>query len=161
MDLDPIEREHERQIIRKQKKKRKSLEDKKKKILSKIKKLPKKTTKIECDRIWTEIIKKKAGYKSELSGNKDCVLAAHHIVAKPNLRLRYEIKNGICLDNGKEHIFGIHNKYNPAKVQEIHNKIINHIGQETYNWLLSLRHDKTKQDLDLIKIYLQNELKKL
>jgi len=56
-----------------------------------------------CDEIWSDIIKAKAGYKSEYSGKLgkqaggDEILNAHHIVGKPNHRLRYDFDNGICL----------------------------------------------------------------
>ena len=163
-----ILREQLRQENRKKEKAQKSRLRQKEnyfKSLSKKKKVPSEIpTKKELDSLWTEIIKRRANYKSEISGKskKDGInLTAHHIVGKPNLRLRYELKNGICLDNGAEHIFGIHNKYNPAKVQEIHTKIIKHIGGDAYNWLLSMRNSKGKGDLKLIKLYLSEELAKL
>lgn len=124
------------------------------------------TRKKRCDNIWSEIIKRKAGYRSELSGVLGrkvgglAILTSHHIVGKPNYRLRYELKNGICLINGNEHIFGVHNKYDPVKSKKYQDLIIEKTGKDNYEWLLTLRRDK-KSDLKLIEIYLQEELKKL
>lgn len=131
----------------------------------KLKKLfSKSNLKKECDDLWFYIIKYKAGFKSELSGNytikKDGTIGgicAHHILAKPNFRLRYEIKNGICLTLG-EHKFGIHN---PNRQAEYLDRIINHIGKDTYEWLKTLKWCKSKGNLVLVKVYLQQELDKL
>lgn len=130
----------------------------------KSKKIPRiKPKKKILDDLWSDCIKARAGYKSELSGKPgkkiggDYILTAHHIVGKPNNRLRYELDNGICLENRSEHIFGVHSK-DPAKSREYQDKIINKIGQKKYEKLLSLRHSVSKQDLQAIKIYLQIKL---
>lgn len=122
------------------------------------------TKKIE--NLWIEVIKARAGYKSELSGKEgkqiggDTILTAHHIAGKPNNRLRFELDNGICLDNGTEHLFGIHNKFDPVKVKYYHDKIVEYIGEERYNRLLELRNYKGKVDLGVVEIMLKQELKK-
>ena len=55
-----------------------------------------------ADRLWADIIKARAGYKSEISGKTEN-LQAHHVHKKPNLALRYSLDNGICLTAG-EHL---------------------------------------------------------
>jgi hypothetical protein len=123
----------------------------------KLKKQP--SLKKQCDLLWANIIKKRAEYKSEiseLSGN-----VAHHIVAKPNNRLRYELRNGICLNNAKEHIYGVHHKFDTTVAREYQDKIISKIGADRYVYLLSLRKGSYKTDLKLVKIFLQQELIKL
>ena len=117
-----------------------------------------------CETLWNNIIKERAGYRSELSGAKGKViggnvaLAAHHIAGKSNYRLRFELKNGICLINGKEHIFGVHN-HNPLISKEYQDKIIAYIGKERWEYLKTLKYRQKKADLNLIKIYLEEELK--
>lgn len=117
----------------------------------------------QCDNLWYEIIKKRAGYKSELSGQHgkqiggDSILNAHHIMAKPNFRLRYELQNGICLTQG-EHKWGVHN---PNKAEEYRDKIIAYIGQERWDFLKSLKSSGGKPSIYLTKLYLENELAKL
>ena len=122
-----------------------------------------KSLKKECDSLWSEIIKKKAGYISELSGkagrqiNGDFIICAHHIGGKANYRLRYELDNGICLTNG-EHSFGIHNADRSEDYRE-QIKLVK--GRDIYKRMLALKREHGKTDLQLIKIYLQNELKQL
>ena len=112
-----------------------------------------------CDKLWSDIIKERAEYKSEISDLPGNV--AHHIVAKPNLRLRYDLDNGICLSNATEHIFGAHHKFDTVRARKFQDLIINKIGRERYNKLLSLRKGSSKVDLKLIKIFLEQELNKL
>jgi len=118
-------------------------------------KLPKSLKKI-CDNLWRECCRAKAEYKSELSGDTK-ILQIHHIVNKPNNRLRFEILNGICLTRS-EHIFGIHSR-DTVIANGYHNRIILEIGLDRYNYLLSLRKGVYKTDLKLVKIYLQEQLK--
>ena len=119
-----------------------------------------KSLKKQCDELWAEIIKKKSGYKSELSGkeggqiNGEFVICAHHIGGKANYRLRYELDNGICLTNG-EHSFGVHNA---DRAEEYREKIKRIKGSDIYNKMLTLKRQHGKTNLQLVKIFLQNEL---
>ena len=88
------------------------------------------------------------------------VLCAHHICGKPNYRLRYEIDNGICMDNNVEHVFGVHS-FDPEIAREHQDKIIAYIGEERYERLKTLKHRQKKADLKLIEIYLEGEMKKI
>ena len=129
---------------------------KKTKIITK----KKKSLKKQCDELWFELVKTRAEFKSELSGRNDEYVAGHHIAGKSNYRLRYEPKNGICLLYRSEHTFGVHNS-DPSTARRYQDAIIAHIGQDTWDWLLSLKSCEEKQDLRLIKIYLENEIAKL
>lgn len=117
-----------------------------------------------CDKLWTEIIKIKAGNKSEISGRSDGALGAHHVHGKGSYALRYDIRNGICLDNSHEHIYGVHNKLNHTIASHfqmrINERLILREGEDIFQKLDQLRWC-TNSDLNLIKIYLTNELKKL
>ena len=120
----------------------------------------KKSLKKQCDELWFELIKTRAGFKSEISGRNDEYVAGHHIAGKSNYRLRYEPKNGICLLYRSEHTFGVHS-HDPTIARHYQDATIRHISWETWQWLLSLKSCKEKQDLRLIKIYLENEIAKL
>ena len=126
-----------------------------------------KSLKKQCDDLWTYAIKLRAGFKSELSGKLgrqaggSTILTAHHIYGKSNYRLRYDLKNGICLDNHSEHIWGVHNRNNPPLAYSIHEQILKKIGKKTEKYLQSIRQFKGKVDLKLIKIHLEQEIKKL
>lgn len=118
----------------------------------------------ECDLLWSEIVKKKAGYKSELSGAKgkqiggDNTLNAHHIAGKPNYRLRYAIEFGICL-TFDEHINGIHNA---GRAEYYRQRIIHVRGIDVFEKAKMYKNDYShKSDLFLIKEYLSQELEKL
>ena len=115
-----------------------------------------------CDELWSEIIKRKAGYKSEYSGKLgkkaggDEILNAHHIVGKPNYRLRYELENGICLTGG-EHKFIAHH----TGRQEMFRERIKQIkGKDIYDKLNALRN-VTSKDIKLTYLFLSEKLKEL
>ena len=123
----------------------------------------------ELEELWKQIIKVRAGFKSELSGisgkqiGGSESITAHHIVGKGTDRLRFlEFDNGICLVNGSEHIFGVHHKWNPARAKEVSDQIIAYIGQERYDRLLSMRKQCGKKtDLQAAKIFLKQTLDEL
>lgn len=128
------------------------------------------TSKEELEELWKQIIKVRAGFKSELSGipskqiGGSKSITAHHIVGKGTDRLRFlDFDNGICLINGAEHIYGVHNKHDVVKARYYQDLIIKKIGQERYNKLLSLRKQcsKKKTDLQAAKIFLKQTLDEL
>lgn len=120
-------------------------------------KLPKpKSLKKICDSLWRECCRARAGYKSELSGDTK-ILQTHHIVNKPNYRLRYELSNGICLTR-TEHIYGVHSR-DTVTANEYHKRILEIIGESRYAYLLTFRKRSYKTDLKLVKIYLEEQLK--
>jgi len=119
-----------------------------------------KSLKKRCDKLWFALVKLRANRKSELSGRNSEPITGHHIAGKSNYRLRYEPRNGICLLNQTEHIFGVHSN-DPSKSRQYQDLIIAKIGQDTWEWLLSLKSCKDKQDLTLIELYLKQEINKL
>jgi hypothetical protein len=109
----------------------------------------------DLDKLWADVVKARAGHKSEYSGKTER-LNAHHIHGKPNYRLRYELDNGVSITSG-EHKF-----------------IAHHTGrQENFKqWAMRLRGLNNEKagilamgcgasDLFLIKLLLEKELKKL
>jgi hypothetical protein len=104
--------------------------------------------------IWANCVKARAGWKSEYSGKEGC-LHAHHIHGKPNYRLRFELLNGVCITGG-EHKFIAHHTGRSEKFKQ---------------WAMRLRgfNNESAQilgqqlggtDLYLVKLYLEQELKK-
>ena len=125
-----------------------------------------KPLKTRCDEKWAYLVKLRAGFKSELSGEAgkqiggEIILGSHHIYGKSNYRLRYDLSGGICINNYSEHIWGVHNKNNPSLANEYYNKILAYIGKERKEYLDGLLHFKGKTDLKLVEIYLDNEIKR-
>ena len=120
-----------------------------------------KLLKAKCDKLWSEVVKIRAGYKSELS-NSDYNLQSHHVLSKPCYSLRYSLENGICLAF-QEHIFGIHN-HNPGIANEYFEKIIKKIeereGKDIFGKLMMLENVKDV-DLNLVYILLKQEKQRL
>ena len=114
----------------------------------------------ECDKLWSEAVKLRAGYRSEYSGTRgtqiggDKVLNAHHILTKPNFTLRYSLENGICLTAG-EHHFIAHGNYKQAK------KFRDFIGEERLQRLEDLLHVTVKADYKAKKEELYKFIKEL
>ncbi len=116
----------------------------------------------QLDQLWAECIKARAEYLSEISQRPgrqvagEHILNAHHIVGKPNYRLRFELDNGICITGG-EHKFDAHGSH--TRKHDFEYKVRMLRGQDVYEELLKLRH-QTGADLNAIKLFLETELKK-
>jgi predicted restriction endonuclease len=63
----------------------------------------KKTLRNKLDKAWSQLVKQQAGNKCEVCGKTEH-LNSHHIVGRRNLRLRWELYNGVCLCPG-DHTF--------------------------------------------------------
>ena len=120
-----------------------------------------KSLKKECDALWAECVKTRAGYCSEWSGlagrqiGGEKILAAHHLVGKAGHRLRYDLDNGFCCTTG-EHSFIFHNQ---GRVEAARERVKKLRGRDIFERLSLLRGSKS--DLMGVKVYLENELKKL
>ena len=61
----------------------------------------------KLDEAWSLAVKKKAGYKCEVCGiGESGHLNSHHIVGRRNRRVRWDVRDGVCLCV-KHHKFGI------------------------------------------------------
>lgn len=114
-----------------------------------------KDLKKECDLLWSETIKARAGYKSELSGKTER-LNSHHLKGKNSYALRYSLENGFCCTSG-EHNFGFHNTERRASFEE---RVKRLRGADIFERLEKLKWCKSKVDLGMIKAYLKQELGK-
>ena len=73
----------------------------------------KKTLKTKLDKAWSLAIRKRAGNKCEVCGKKES-LNAHHIVGRRNLRLRWELYNGVALCAG-HHTFKLESAHQDSE----------------------------------------------
>jgi len=75
-------------------------------------KISKKGLKKKLDKAWSALVKQEAGNKCEVCGlaGDNCRLNSHHIVGRRNLRLRWELYNGVCLCSGC-HTFRSHSAH--------------------------------------------------
>ena len=61
----------------------------------------------KLDEAWSLSVKKRAGYKCEVCGiGESGHLNSHHIVGRRNRRVRWDVRDGVCLCV-KHHRFGI------------------------------------------------------
>lgn len=121
---------------------------KKKKPLSKLKKLEK-----ECFDLWSDCIIERD--KVCRVSQSDERLSGHHIRSRTHHSTRFDLENGICL-SWKVHFL---QKANPERFQDM---IIDVIGDKKYQELKikSLKIvDQTVADLEDIKSFLTQELK--
>ena len=117
----------------------------------------------QLDKLWAECVKAIAGHRSEISGGVG-TLHAHHIMQKPNHRLRWELKNGICLTSG-EH-FNWHrlakSSWNEDRKQadKAKESFLN-IRGISEDGLAILKRQSGGVDKFLVKLYLEEKLKVL
>jgi hypothetical protein len=111
----------------------------------------------ECDALWSELVKLRAGYRSEHSG-KEGALQSHHILGKPNFKYRYCPENGYCLLRNEHlrQLCGIHNegyreKY-VTRLKEVR-------GQDVFERIKALCSGNERVGLPLIKVILKEQIK--
>lgn len=109
----------------------------------------------ECQALWSEAVKARAGYKSEISGKTER-LNSHHLAGKPNYRLRFDLDNGYCCTSS-EHGWGFHNTGRAEKYKRMVKK---QRGEDIFERLEQLSWEVCKTDLSLVKLYLEQELLK-
>ena len=111
----------------------------------------KKTLKNKLDKAWSQLVKLQAGNKCEVCGNSE-TLNSHHVVGRRNLRLRWEVINGVCLCV-KHHKFGNQSAHeNPVwfedwlkenRGQDL--KLIRSTMNEIQKWTIEDMQDKLKE----------------
>jgi hypothetical protein len=112
----------------------------------------------ECDKLWADCIKARAGYRSEYSQKPgrqiggESVLCAHHLAGKNSYRLRYELDNGMCLTCG-EHAFIAHRADRVGAFREF---VKTKRGEDIYGALYLLKGGTSK--LWAVKEYLTQKL---
>lgn len=113
----------------------------------------------QCQDLWSELIKAKAGYNCEISGEPASkkVLNSHHINGKKTNYMRFLVGNGICITSGwhlKAHSSSF--KEREEFLKELKRVRGDDIIERLKFW------DKIKRkktDLKAVKAYLENQLK--
>jgi len=118
-----------------------------------------KTIRKECDELWSEAIKK----RDRICQRPNCpycfnqeemkYLQAHHIINRTCWALRYDLENGILLCRSS-HYKWVHAD-DPFILIDVH-EFYNEIADMEY--LKITRHRQSKNDYQLIKLYLKSRL---
>ncbi len=109
------------------------------------------------DYLWSLVIKSRAGFKDEISGEEDVILNAHHIVGKPNIRLRYlELNNGISISIGR-HKFQAHGSQDAQ--ESFREEVMKLRGKNIYTKLHKLKNTCEKMTSGEIEQYLLKHIK--
>ena len=99
----------------------------------------------QCDDLWSKKIKEKAGGRCEKCGS-DKYVGSHHIIPRTNYALRHDLENGVALCR-RCHLYWAH-KDAVGFTEWIKTK-------RNLSYLESRRYNQTKQDYELIKLYLE------
>jgi len=102
-----------------------------------------------CDRLFAELVKKRANYQCERCMSFK-VPQCSHIIPRTVFSLRFDTQNGVCLCK-RCHLYWWHK--NPMAAMEWIKTI------RDIDYLESRRHSQSKNDYKLIEIMLRQELK--
>jgi len=112
----------------------------------------------ECMDLWQQIVKKRAKYKCEITGQKG-VIHAHHIWHRRNFPiLRYNPHNGVCLHKDE------HYRLHKQGEGELMGVLIKQRGQQWFDDIMETKRNNegyqyTVEILQGIKIGLETMLK--
>jgi len=109
----------------------------------------KKKTKLKiCDDLWKQLVLQKANHKCEHCGKAEGV-QAHHIIPRTNYSLRHDPENGVALCI-RHHLYWAHK--DALQFTEWIS------GKRNLEYLESRRYNKSKNDYNLIEIYLKQQI---
>ena len=107
-----------------------------------------------CLELWKTLIKLRAGYVCERESCQSThVIQSHHIISSTNWNLRFDEENGICLCRACHVIW----------LKQFPTDYVKWLNEKWPGRLDSLelrRHEKTRHDYTLLKIYLEREISK-
>jgi len=109
--------------------------------------------------LWQQIVKLKAGYKCEYPNcHKTDNLNAHHIYSKIHKSTKFDPDNGMCLCSGHHTLTNLSAHHDPDFKETI---IKNGVRSTEFYQKLKMRaFTPSKIDLNLIRLDLENELRK-
>ena len=61
------------------------------------KKSPNKKLDDSLDKLWSLLVKHRAGWRCEYCGSREKMLNSHHIYSRSNRSTRWDLENGVCL----------------------------------------------------------------
>jgi hypothetical protein len=96
--------------------------------------------------IWSYLVKLRAGFKCEISGETESTLNSHHLIGKDTLRLRTELSNGICITAGI-HKFDAHGTR--IRQKRFEDRVKQLRGSDVYDKLYAIRNGKTLNKVGL------------
>ena len=103
----------------------------------------------QCDKLWADAVRKKAGGCCEKCGTRKYI-QAHHIFPRTCFSLRYDIENGVALCR-KHHLYWAHKDaidfYNWIKTKR------------NIDYLESCKMRQSKNDYQAIKLYLESKFR--
>ena len=109
----------------------------------------------KLDKVWAEVVKSKAGYKCEVCNLSDGRLNAHHIEGRRNLRLRWDLRNGVCLCSGC-HMF---RKESAHQSPEWFHFWLEECRWEDLQYIMCVRNEIKKWSIEELQIKLSELLK--
>jgi hypothetical protein len=116
----------------------------------------------QCERIWKEIVKLRAGYKSEISGQEAKPAHPHHFHGKSSYALRFDIRGGICLTAG-EHNYKAHSG-DPSIQIPFYNQMAEYLKKregKNIIEILEMQKNRSGVSLDIIYLELKQQLQDL
>ena len=87
----------------------------------------------KLDKLWSLLVKHKAGWRCEYCGSREKMLNSHHIYSRSNRSTRWDLENGVCLCVG-HHTFST--KFSAHKTPT-----------EFTEWLYSVKGESFMNDL--------------
>lgn len=111
-----------------------------------------------CEGLWSQIVKLKAGNKSEYSGQEGA-LNSHHVLGKSSYALRFDTRGGICLTAG-EHNFKAHADDNYNFVTHLREILRRREGENIIE-ILEMQKNRTGVKLEVVVLELEQELREL
>ena len=110
----------------------------------------------ELDKLWTEIVKLRAGNKCQYCGRNNIRLNAHHIHSRSRYATRWDLDNGVCLCFTHHRL--MHD--DPEEAMKFYKTLFT---QEQWEQLKTKAHQLAKfslADLEQMRDKLKEELKK-
>jgi hypothetical protein len=112
----------------------------------------------KCERMWKDIVKIRAGYKSELSGIPANPAHPHHVKGKSSYALRFDTRGGMCITSA-EH-YKAHATDNYDIQTQMREYLMKREGKNIL-YILELQRNRTGTKLEYIALELEKELEKL
>ena len=109
-----------------------------------------------CEKLWKEIVKLRAGYKSEISGREAKPAHPHHSFGKSSYALRFDLRGGVCL-TAREHQ-KVHN--DPSFDEQVKEYVKKREREDIFT-ILKAQKNCAGVDIYIIELALKQKLKEL